>query len=444
MAFMHVCTMLSLLLILFSYLLQLIRDTRRRLPPGPCPLPLIGSLHQIGHLPHRSFASLAKRHGPLMTVRLGTATCVVASSPDTARAVLQTHNASLAGRGRQDAWGAGGHAENSVFVLPPGRKWRLLRRLGAAHMFSKRRIEQLVPVCDEIVGDLVRRVAELAAADVVVDLLWRAMFTDGLDDDVAMRGELCDVVREATELLGTPNVSDFFPAVAALDLQGIRRRTAKLMEKTYRVIDAQIDRRMRSRGLAGGHGEAKDLLDVLLDMSKEDKEDGTGDLFVGGSDSTSTTIEWAMAELLQNPEIIKETLRLHPIVPLRLYEAEGTVEIDGYTIPKGSKVTVNAWAIHQNIEVWIQPEKFLPERFIGKDIDSLGRHFELIPFGSGRHICIGLPLANRMLHLILGSFMHQFEWAMSETVNENGLDMAEKFGLVVSMATRPNIMARTM
>lgn len=183
-----------------------------------------------------------------------------------------------------------------------------------------------------------------------------------------------------------------------------------------------------------------------------------------------------MAELLQNPEImktlqqeikmvlgtrsqveesdigqlpylqaiVKETLRLHPIVPLRLYEAERTVEIEGHTIPKGSKVIVNAWAIHQSVKVWIQPEKFLPERFITKDIDFAGRHFEFIPFGSGRHICIGLPLANRMLHMILGSLMHQFKWTMPQMVNRNVLDMAEKFGLAVSMATRPNIIARKM
>uniref|UniRef100_J3N1E6 Cytochrome P450 n=1 Tax=Oryza brachyantha TaxID=4533 RepID=J3N1E6_ORYBR len=140
--------------------------------------------------------------------------------------------------------------------------------------------------------------------------------------------------------------------------------------------------------------------------------------------------------------IIKETLRLHPIVPLRLYEAEETVEIQGYTIPRGSKVIVNAWAIHQSTEAWIQPEKFLPERFITKDIEFAGRHFEFIPFGSGRHICIGLTLTNRMLHVILGSLVHRFEWTVPEMVSKNGLDMGEKFGLAVSMATRPNIIAR--
>uniref|UniRef100_A0A0E0M642 Cytochrome P450 family protein n=1 Tax=Oryza punctata TaxID=4537 RepID=A0A0E0M642_ORYPU len=327
MAFLLVCIVLSLLLVLSSHLLQLITAARRRLPPGPCPLPLIGNLLDIGDLPHRSFARLAERYGPLMTVRLGAATCVVASSPATARAVLQTHNASLAGRGLQDAWHAGGHAENSVFVLPPSRKWRLLRKLATAHLFSRRKLAVLTPLRDEIVGGLLRRVAEhadrCAPVDVGrlvlaanVELLWSAMFSSCLD--TATFDELCDVAREAAVLLGTPNVSDFFPALAAFDLQGLRRRLAELMKNTYRLVDTQIDHRMRCRELPGGLGEAKDLLDVLLDMSEQERKDGDDevisrdlmralltDLFVGGSDSTATTVEWAMAELLQNPEIMK-------------------------------------------------------------------------------------------------------------------------------------------
>lgn len=129
--------------------------------------------------------------------------------------------------------------------------------------------------------------------------------------------------------------------------------------------------------------------------------------------------------------VVKETLRLHAVVPLVPNEAEATVEIHGYTIPKGSTVLVNLWAIHQNAEVWTEPDKFIPERFLRKEVHFLGTDFEFIPFSAGRRICLGLPLANRMLHAMLGSLLHRFEW----TPTKDGIDMSEKLGLTMSMAT---------
>ena len=196
------------------------------------------------------------------------------------------------------------------------------------------------------------------------------------------------------------------------------------------------------------------------------------DLFVAALDTSSNAIEWALAELLQNPRtmntlqeelrtvlgskaqvedsdidklpylraVIKETLRLHSVVPLVSYRAEATVQVQGYTIPEGSNVLVNVWAIHHNADVWTEPHKFVPERFLKKDVEFFGRNFEFIPFGSGRHMCLGLPLANRMLLAMLGSLVHQFEWELPEL--ERGVDMTEKYGLVLSMASPIHAIAK--
>ncbi|OEL32266.1 hypothetical protein BAE44_0006715 [Dichanthelium oligosanthes] len=148
MAFFLVC-MSSLLLILFSsYVYQALLQggTRRRLPPGPVPLPVIGNLlHVASRLLHRSLSLLAERYGPLMTVRLGTALVIVASSPAAAREVLRTHNAAITGRNAPDAWNGMDHAANSVFILPPHRRWRALRRIAAEHLLSPRRLDGLRP-----------------------------------------------------------------------------------------------------------------------------------------------------------------------------------------------------------------------------------------------------------------------------------------------------------
>ncbi|CAL4906997.1 unnamed protein product [Urochloa decumbens] len=482
-AFFLLCMSSLLLIVVSCYAVQLLKDARSHLPPGPWPLPVIGNVLQISRkLPHRSMACLAERYGPLMTVRLGTSLFVVASSPSTAREILQTHNASLSGRSPADAWSGAGHGANSVLVLPPRRKWRALRRLGTVRLFSPGRLEELRPLRQQVARELLRDVSEAAASrsggapasvqraafTAMVRLLWLAMFSEELSE-ATTRG-LHDSVREAVDLVMTPNVSDFFPAVAALDIQGVRRRMATLIKRGYQLIDHQIYCRRHVREESrGGHARSDDLLDVMLDMSEQDDDGGVTinrdvirafctDLFIAASDTTSNTIEWALAELLQNPEtmrrlqediravlgskpevedsdierlpylqaVIKETLRLHPAVPMLSYKAEATVQVQGYTIPEGSNVVVNVWAIHHSADVWPEPFKFMPERFLmHKEIEYFGRNFELLPFGSGRHICLGLPLANRMLPVMLGSLVHQFEWKLPDGARRSGVDMTE-------------------
>nr|AAK92612.1 Putative cytochrome P-450 like protein [Oryza sativa Japonica Group] len=152
--------------------------------------------------------------------------------------------------------------------------------------------------------------------------------------------------------------------------------------------------------------------------------------------AASTNIEESdIGQLPYLQAVVKETFRLHPPVPLLLpRQAETTTNIAGYTIPKGARVFVNVWAIGRHKDTWSQPEKFMPERFFERNIDFRGVHFELIPFGAGRRICPRMPLANRMVHLVLGSLLNQFKWNLPVDIERNGIDMSEKFGLTLVKA----------
>lgn len=185
---------------------------------------------------------------------------------------------------------------------------------------------------------------------------------------------------------------------------------------------------------------------------------------MAGSETTSGTTEWAMVELLSNPSamsklkdelnevvgqdrkveesdidnlkylqaVMKETLRLHPPIPFLVpRKASHDTKFMGYDIPKGTQVFVNVSAIGRDPECWADPESFKPERFVGSNIDFKGNHFELIPFGAGRRICAGIPLAHRMLHLVLASLVHEFDWNVHCSVADNVRDTKERMGIVV-------------
>lgn len=110
---------------------------------------------------------------------------------------------------------------------------------------------------------------------------------------------------------------------------------------------------------------------------------------------------------------IKESLRYHPVAPLlNPREAVEDTRVKGYLIPKNAKIITNFWAITRNPSIWKDPESFEPERFLGNNIDFQGQNFDLIPFGSGRRICPGMNLAGRMLHCMVATFCHNFDWEL--------------------------------
>ncbi|PUZ76802.1 hypothetical protein GQ55_1G319400 [Panicum hallii var. hallii] len=468
--------------LVFSHALWLLTaGRRRRLPPGPWTLPVIGSIHAVRwSRPHRSLARLAERHGPLTCIWFGRYPIVVVSTPDATRKVLACSE--LAGRTVLDTMRAEGHADNCVLLLPPGPKWRAIRRLVMAELQTKGQLAAREQLRQEKARELVRYVSERAARGEPVDV-GHAAFMTAVDlvsrtlisVDIGSR-ELRDKLRECAQLLTTPTIADVFPSLAAADLQGARRRLSALVRYLSGIVDEEFVRRRRGRD--AGEPRKNDMVDLVIDKEKEWEEEGSElnydvvrclitDLFLAGSETVSSTVEWAMAELLQSPKsmemvkeelkavigtkgqvaesditqlpylqaVVKEAFRLHPAVTLALQRAMATVEIEGYSIPKGASVIINIWSINRQSKTWVEPEKFMPERFIGKDISYWGKDFELIPFSAGRRQCLGLPLAHRMVHLILGSLLYHFDWTLPADVKDSGIDMSENTGVMVSMAT---------
>ncbi|WCJ26089.1 Cytochrome P450 76T24 [Euphorbia peplus] len=463
-------------------------STPGRLPPGPTPLPIIGNLQQLGSQPHRSLAKLATIHGPIMSLKLGQNKTIVISSATLAKETLQTHDLNLSDRTIPDAINAQGHNQ-SVEWLPVGAEWRNLRKIFNSYIFANQKLDLNRDLRGRKIQQLIADVGECsregkavnlgqAAFGTMLNTLSSSIVSLDLSDSSSDRvREFKEVFRSIMNEVGKPNLSDYFPVLRKIDPQGIRRRTSVYFGKLLGIFDRMIDERLEVRKQPG-YIPADDLLDILLTLNDEAKSSSEIldrecikhlflVLFVAGSDTTSTTLEWAMTQLLRNPKtlskvqieleqtigkgkvldeseivrlpylqaVVKETFRLHPPVPLLLPRKAGIdTEMCGFIIPKGAQIMVNVWAIGRDGSSWKDPDSFVPERFLDSDIDVRGRNFELLPFGGGRRICPGLPLASRMLHLMLGSLVNNFDWKIEDEFKTDILDINDKFGITVEKA----------
>ncbi|RLN04718.1 Cytochrome P450 76C4 [Panicum miliaceum] len=261
---------------LLYYLSSLRRGTgASRLPPGPRPLPLVGNLLDLrGHL-HHTLARLARAHGPVMRLRLGLTTAVVVSSRDAARGAFATHDRRLAARAVPDAARALGFSERSMIWLPSSDpRWKALRGVVAAHVFSPRSLAAVRGVRERKVRDLVGYLRGRAGREVdvgqavyggVLNLVSSAFFSiDVVDVGAESAQGLRELVEAVVEAIAKPNVSDLLPFLRRLDLQGWRRWTGRRYEEIFRVLDGIIDRRLAEASSSRDtHG---DFLDALLEL----------------------------------------------------------------------------------------------------------------------------------------------------------------------------------
>ncbi|KAK3430562.1 hypothetical protein EUGRSUZ_K01977, partial [Eucalyptus grandis] len=405
-----------------------------RLPPGPRPLPIIGNILELGDKPHRAIAKLSKLYGPVLTIKLGAITTLVISSPEAAKEALQKNDQHLSSRQVPDTAKATGHHDKSVVWLPAFDKWKLLRKVCTVQMLTTRKLDETqflrCKKLEELAG-FIRESCQQghcvnigkAAFTTVFNSISNTLFSiDLAHHDARSSQEFKDLVWGVMEETGKPNVSDFFPVLRGFDPEGACRRISEVASSPSNdVLDSLIN--LKERGELSGD----DIKSLLLD------------LFLAGVDSNSSLLEWAMAEQLHNPEkiarareeldqvvggdggtlqepdiarlpylqtIVKETLRLHPPVPLLIpHKAESDIEICRYRLPRHAQVLVNGWAMGRDPNVWPDQDSFSPERFLGREIDFKGRDFELIPFGSRRRMCPGIPLTYRMVHPILASLL---------------------------------------
>ncbi|XP_014495586.1 cytochrome P450 76A2 [Vigna radiata var. radiata] len=478
--------LLLLLSVLFIFLLRRKTAARnRRLPPGPPGWPIFGNMFQLGDMPHRTLTELRAKHGPVLWLQIGAMKTMVILSAEAAAVFFKHHDHAFADRTITETMRVHNYNKSSLALAPYGPYWRLMRRLVTVDMLVAKRINETAPVRRKCVNDMItwltKEAEKVKEGDGVhvarfvflmsFNLLGNLMLSrDLFDPDSEDGSEFFAAMMGLMEWSGHANVADMFPWLRRLDPQGLRRKMNRDMSKALEIASKFVKQRLEDK-------KTRDFLDVLIDFQSSNSEEALKitdkdlnifilEIFLAGSETTSSTIEWTMMELLRNPEwlekvkseldrvvgrerkfeesdidnlpylqaVIKETLRLHPPIPFLVpRKAIENTKFMGYDIPKDTQVLVNAWAIGRDPSVWEQPLEFKPQRFVDdcKNIDYKGTNFGLIPFGSGRRMCAGVPLAHRILHLVLGSLLHEFDWKLESHVTPSTLDTRERLGITM-------------
>ncbi|XP_010033459.2 cytochrome P450 84A1 [Eucalyptus grandis] len=480
--------------------LGLVARLRRKppFPPGPRGLPVIGNMLMMGELTHRGLASLSKKYGGIFHLRMGFLHMVAVSSPDVARQVLQVHDGIFSNRPATIAISYLTYDRADMAFAHYGPFWRQMRKLCVMKLFSRKRAESWESVRDEV-DTMVRTVAGSEGTAVNIgelvfeltrDIIYRAAFgtssTEGQD-------EFISILQEFSKLFGAFNIADFIPYLSWIDPQGLTARLVKARQSLDGFIDHIIDDHMdkkRNKTSSGGGDQdvdtdmVDDLLAFYSDEAKVNESDDLQnsirltrdnikaiimDVMFGGTETVASAIEWAMAELMRSPEdlkkvqqeladvvgldrrveesdfekltylkcCLKETLRLHPPIPLLLHETAEDAVISGYRIPARSRVMINAWAIGRDPGSWTEPDKFKPSRFLESGMpDYKGSNFEFIPFGSGRRSCPGMQLGLYALDMAVAHLLHCFTWELPDGMKPSEMDMGDVFGLTAPRSTR--------
>lgn len=477
------------------------RKTARKLPPSPPSLPILGHLHLLGNLPHQSLYRLSQIYGPLMHLRLGSVATLVASSPDMAKEILQNQDLTFASRPRTAAGIYTVYNCSDIAWSPYGPYWRQIRQICVMDLLNSRRMEDFKPIRVEEKILLVRSIWEDSISGHEIPVLSKLMtYSNNVISKMALgkpfsqlatvcKDPSVNIVKLFNELLhlnGQFVVGDFLPYLQWMDLQGYVRKMKRVAREFDGALQEIVDDRREARKKTDQSDVRPDFLDLLLQLASQDSQITDNcikallaDMFSAATDTSAMTTEWALAELLRDPKImrklqaemdsvigrerlmqesdihqlpylqavVKETMRLHPTGPLLIpHESTKPCTVGGFEIPEKTRALVNVWAIGRDADAWEKPLRFWPERFMGSNVDVKGKHFQLLPFGAGRRGCPGLNLGLVNVQIGVGSLVHAFEWQpysptsqlTVKSQNDDGnvidMDMSEQFGLTVGKA----------
>jgi cytochrome P450 len=490
-----------------------------RLPPGPPGLPILGNLLLLRRTSSDFEALLRRlvaRYGPVVSLRVGSTLSIFISDRGVAHAALVGSGAALADRPAVTRSFLGENG-NTISRSSYGPVWRLLRRNLVAETLHPSRVKLFAPARSwvrRVLAEMLGREAEEAQAQErapapVMETFRYAMFCllvlmcfgERLDEP-AVR-DIAAAQQAWLMFVGrNTNIFAFWPALTRILFRGRLQKGLDARRRQKELFVPLIEaRRERKKQLSSGGGAAAlpekettfehSYVDTLLDIKLPDEGNRAltdeeianlcSEFLTAGTDTTSTALQWIMAELIKNPAVqeklyseikaacgdereevgeedthsmpylkavVLEGLRRHPPAHFVLaHKAAEDIEVGGYLIPKGATVNFTVAEMGWDEREWDRPREFVPERFLpggdGEGVDVTGsREIKMMPFGVGRRICAGLGIAMLHLEYFVANLVREFEW---KVVPGEEVDLAEtrEFTTVMKKPLRARLLRRT-
>ncbi|KAJ7961600.1 putative Cytochrome P450 [Quillaja saponaria] len=446
----------------------------------------------------RTMAAFADKYGPIFLIRMGMHPTLIVSNHEIAKECFTTNDQIFASRPLFNQGKYLGYNNASYGFASYGAYWRHMRKVARLEILSTQRVEALKHTVfaleiNIMIEDLflfcknnggnskvdMTQCIEILPFNVMLKVMTGRRYSVSFHD--AAEGEvkhLKDMTNEFMYLFGQVEASDLFPFLGWFNFQTKYLKSMKRLAKEMdELCESWIEEHTTMKEKGDQTFDQNNFIDILLSVIEEKNNYGYSrdtiikasitSLVLGATDTTATTILWLLSLLLKNKHTlklvqeeldlhvgrerkveysdinnlvylqatVKETLRLYPPGPvLAPHLANEDCQVQGYHVPKGTRLIVNAWKMHRDPNVWPEPEEFKPERFLTthKGVDASGKHFVLLPFGSGRRSCPGYTFATQLMYLTIAHLLQGFDFTMP---SNEPIDMSETISISLSRET---------